>query len=263
MKRFMCALAVLMLSLPMLALAAAAAEVFEATGAIPDDIQATVDAFRAFLGTNNGVGGSFPDGRREINWDAVPAAFAAPNLLPANFFNANSPRGVVFFTPGTGFQVSADSDNPTNTPVEFGNIKRFLPRIFRTFSPERLFTALDSNITEVLFFVPGTSIPATVDGFGAVFTDVDRDNITKIEYFDVNGSLLFSRFVLPGTTPSESLSFLWVGFDAGERVFLVRITSGNVLLSATEELSPVLSKRHGRDIVVMDDFIYSEPQPLP
>src|SRR5262249_21205594 len=135
MKRFI-VLAVLVLSLPMLALAAAAAEVFEATGAIPDDIQATVDAFRTFLGTNNGVGGSFPDGRREINWDAVPAAFAAPSNLPANFFNANSPRGVVFFTPGTGFQVSADSDNPTNTPVEFGNIKRFLPRIFRTFSPD-------------------------------------------------------------------------------------------------------------------------------
>jgi hypothetical protein len=263
MKRFMCVLAVLVLSLPMLVLAAAAAEVFEATGAIPDDIQATVDAFRAFLGTNNGVGGSFSDGRREINWDAVPDAFAAPNLLPAGFFNVNSPRGVVFFTPGTGFQVSADTDNPTNTPVEFGNIKRFLPRIFRTFSPERLFTALDSNITEVLFFVPGTPTPATVDGFGAVFTDVNRDNITKIEYFDVNGSLLFSRFVLPGTTPRESLSFLGVGFDAGERVFLVRITSGNVLLSPTEELSPVLSQRHGRDIVVMDDFIYGEPQSLP
>jgi hypothetical protein len=263
MKRFMCVLAALVLSLRMLALAAAAAEVFEAAGAIPDDIQATVDTFRAFLGTNNGVGGSFSDGRREINWDAVPDAFAAPNLLPAGFFNVNSPRGVVFFTPGTGFQVSADTDNPTNTPVEFGNIKRFLPRIFRIFSPERLFTALDSNITEVLFFVPGTRTPATVDGFGAVFTDVNRDNITKIEYFDVNGSLLFSRFVLPGTTPRESLSFLGVGFDAGERVFLVRITSGNVLLSPTEEISPVLSKGHGIDIVVMDDFIYGEPQPLP
>ena len=111
--------------------------------------------------------------------------------------------------------------------------------------------------------MPGTSTPATVNGFGAVFTDVDRDNITKIEYFDVNGALLFSRFVLPGTTPSESLSFLGVGFDAGERVFLVRITSGNVVLSATEELSSVQSKRHDRDIVVMDDFIYGEPQPLP
>jgi hypothetical protein len=34
--------------------------VFEAAGAAPADIQAAVDAFRAFLGTNNGVGGSVP-----------------------------------------------------------------------------------------------------------------------------------------------------------------------------------------------------------
>ena len=260
-KRAMFTLTAFVLLAP--AITSAAPVVFEASGSEPADIQAAVEGFRAFFGDNNGVGGTFPNGRREINWDGVPDAFSAPNNMPANFFNANSPRGVVFFTPGTGFQVSADSDNPTNTPVEFGNIKRFLPRIFRTFSPERLFTALDSNITEVLFFVPGTPTPATVDGFGAVFTDVDRDNITKIEYFDVNGSLLFSRFVLPGTTPRESLSFLGVGFDAGERVFLVRITSGNVLLSPTEEISPVLSKGHGIDIVVMDDFIYGEPQPLP
>lgn len=228
--------AIAALTLSLSATSVAAPVVFEAAGSEPADIQATVDGFRAFLGDNNGVGGTFPDGRREINWDGVPDAFSAPNNLPANFFNANSPRGAVFFTPGTGFQVSADSDNPTNTLVEFGNIKGFLPGIFRTFSPERLFTALDSNITEVLFFVPGTPIPATVDGFGAVFTDVNRAKITKIEYFDVNGSLLFSRSVPPGTTTRESLSFLGVGFDGGERVFLVRITSGNVFLSPKKGL---------------------------
>ncbi len=244
-KRVMFTLTAFVLLVP--AITTAAPVVFEASGASPADIQAAVDEFRAFLGDNNGVGGTFTDGRREINWDGVPDAFSAPNNLPANFFNANSPRGAVFFTPGTGFQVSADGDNPTNTPVEFGNIKPFFPGIFRTFSPERLFTALDGNITEQLFFVPGTSTPATVDGFGAVFTDVDRDDITKIEYFDVNGSPLFSRFVLPGTAPRESLSFLGVGFDAGERVFLVRITSGSVLLSPTEGIFPVPSKGQARD----------------
>jgi hypothetical protein len=81
--------------------ASADPQVFEASGVTPADIQAAVDAFRNFddFGTNNGVGGTFPTGRREINWDGVPDAFSAPNLLPANFFNSNSPRGVVFFTP--------------------------------------------------------------------------------------------------------------------------------------------------------------------
>src|SRR6184192_2707225 len=97
---------------------AAAPITFSASGNSPAGIQATVDALRADLGTlNPNVAGSFGSGRREINWDAVPDAFAAPNLLPANFFNVNSPRGVVFTTAGTGFQVSANALNPTNTPV--------------------------------------------------------------------------------------------------------------------------------------------------
>ena len=85
----------------------AAPVVFEAAGSTPADIQAAVEDYRNFLGKNNGVGGSFDDGRREINWDGVPANFAAPNNLPANFFNANSPRGVILSARGRGFGVSA------------------------------------------------------------------------------------------------------------------------------------------------------------
>lgn len=259
-KRVTYLLSMLMLLVP--AMTIAAPVVYEASGAEPAEIDAAVNGFRTFLGDNNGVGGTFPDGRREINWDGVPDAFSAPNNLPANFFNANSPRGAVFFSPGTGFQVSADNSNPTNTRIEFGNIKKQLPKLFRTFSPQRLFTALDSNITEVLFFVPGASMPATVDGFGVVFTNEKRNNVTKIEYFDINGSLLFSRFVLPGTTKRESLSFLGVGFDEGERVFLVRITSGNIFLKSTGGISSTSTTGRRKDIVVMDDFIYGEPQPI-
>ncbi len=205
------------------------------------------------MGPNNGVDGTppFPTGRREINWDGVPDAFSAPNLLPANFFNNNSPRGVVFFTPGTGFQVSANLINPTNTPVRFGNIFPIYPALFSTFSPQRLFSALNSNITENLFFIPGTTQSATVKGFGAVFTDVNADNSTKIEYFDVAGNLLLSRNVLAGPTHRGGLSFLGVGFDTAS-VFLVRITSGNRILEVPNH-----------DVVVMDDFIYGEPQALP
>ena len=45
--------------------------------------------------------GDFGGLRREINWDGVPDARADPNPLPADFFNVNSPRGVVFSTPGS------------------------------------------------------------------------------------------------------------------------------------------------------------------
>ena len=231
--------------------ASAPPQVFEASGAAPADIQTAVDAFRNFLGNPNNIAGPpSATGHREINWDGVPDAFSAPNLLPANFFNKNSPRGIVFFTPGTGFQVSANLINPTNTPVRFGNINIVYPALFTTFSPQRLFSALQSKITENLFFIPGTTHSATVKGFGAVFTDVNDGHSTKIEYFDVAGNLLLSRNVLPGPTNRGSLSFLGVGFDTAS-VFLVRITSGNRIL-----------KVPNLDVVVMDDFIYGEPQAL-
>lgn len=225
--------------------------VFEASGANANGIKSAVDSFRNALGNNNGIGGSFANGRREVNWDGIPDKFAAPNLLPADFFNKNSPRGVIFATSGQGFQVSANSSNPTHTPVRFGNINPAFPNIFSTFSPQRLFSALGSDVVEVQFFVPGTNIRAIVSGFGAVFTDVTINGSSKIEYFDVNNKLLFSKTVLKGPTNAKSLSFLGVSFGTPQ-VAKVRITSGNHILK-----NPV------KDTVVMDDFIYGEPQALP
>src|SRR6476620_11616633 len=166
----------------------------QSSGANAAAIQAAVDAFRTDLGTlNANVAGSFPAGRREINWDGVPDASAAPNNLPANFFNVNSPRGAVFSTPGTGFQVSATA--ASGTPVEFGNINATYTTTFQTFSPQRLFTALGSNVVDVNFFVPGSTTPATTSGFGAVFTDLDVANATTIQFFDGTNSSLGTFFV--------------------------------------------------------------------
>jgi hypothetical protein len=224
---------------------------FSATGANAAGIQTTVDAFRTALGTlNANVAGSFPSGRREINWDGVPDASAAPNNLPADFFNVNSPRGVVFSTPGTGFQVSATA--ASGTPVEFGNINATYPTIFQTFSPQRLFTALGSKVVDVTFFVPGSTTPATTSGFGAVFTDVDLFAETSIQFFDETNTSL-GVYSVPELAGSENLSFFGVLFNAGERVGRVRITSGNAALGPNESLP-------GTDVVVMDDFIYAEPQ---
>ena len=202
-----------------------------------------------------GANGSFGGVRREINWDGVPDALSAANNLPANFFNVNSPRGAVFETPGTGFQVSA---NAGIAPVEFGNIDPSYTSTFAVFSPQRLFTALGSNVVDVLFFVPGTNIPAAVSGFGAVFTDVDLANTTSIQYF-TPGNASLGTFSVPAIVGSETLSFLGVSFNAGEQVGRVRITNGNIALGAG------ITDQNGntRDVVVMDDFLYSEPRAVP
>jgi parallel beta-helix repeat protein len=219
-----------------------------ASGANAAAIAATIDTFRNDLGgQNNGAGAPAASGRREINWDGVPDNFASPNNLPANFFNVNSPRGAVFTTPGTGFRVSA-----TN-PVEFGDIDPVYPSYFATNSPVRLFTAIGSTVTDVEFFVPGTTNPATVSGFGAVFTDVDTANVTSIQFFGLNG-VSFGTFFVPNVASNQTLSFLGVSFNAGERVARVRITCGNQVLAPGNVAT---------DSVVMDDFIYGEPQIIP
>src|SRR5712692_1902302 len=80
------------------------------------DIALVVGAYRALLGdpNNGGAPVTHETGRREINWDGVPDASAAPNFLPGDFFNATTDpraRGALLATPGTGLQVSANSTN--------------------------------------------------------------------------------------------------------------------------------------------------------
>jgi hypothetical protein len=225
--------------------------VFEATGPAPVDITATRDAFRTAVGggTVAGANGSFGGLRREINWDGVPDGFADSNALPANFFNVNSPRGVVFSTPGTGFLVSANAGGAT--PILFG-----FPADFQTFSAQRLFTATSSNITDINFFLPGTNTPAYTSAFGLVFTDVEVAGLTNVQFFDENNNVIFSRDAL--VSGNQGLSFLGALATNGEHISRVRITSGlNTILS-----NGVLGNPND-DVVVMDDFLYAEPSAVP
>jgi hypothetical protein len=124
-----------------------------------------------------------------------------------------------------------------------------------------------SNKTEALFFIPGSNggTPATVRGFGVVFTGVDqpdgsgpgakrgnREASTLIEYFDQDGKLIFSSFV-PASPGDGSQSFFGIVFDDA-RIARVRITTGDV--------APGPDDKRKSDVVMMDDFIYSEPQAL-
>ena len=203
------------------------------------------DLFRTDVGGGAvaGANGLFGGLRREINWDGVPDSFAAPNNLPLNFFNANSPRGAVFSTPGTGVAVSA---NAGAAPIEFGNINATYSTIFQTFSAQRLFAAIGSNVVDVNFFAAGTNDPGATSAFASIFTDVDILGTTAIEYFD--GTVSLGRFVAP--IANGGLSFLGVRFNGGERITRGRITSGNVALGPNDGGNV--------DVVAMDDFIFAE-----
>lgn len=231
--------------------------VFQAAGPNRESIQSTVDQFRSELGDPNNANapGPLPSGRREINWDGAPGTnVAAPAVTP--FLGFQNIRGAVFTTPGTGFLQT-----PLTAP-ELLAINPTYGRTFGLFSLLRIFVPIGDNIVDVFFFVPGTTTPgpatpATVSGFGAIFTDVDRSDSTKIEYFNRRGRLLFASFV-PASPDSKTLSFLGVAFH-DRRIYRMRITSGNTPLGPADRPFGLIGQS---DIVAMDDFIYGEPQPL-
>lgn len=80
----------------------------------------------------------------------------------------------------------------------------------------------------------------------------NRGSSTLIEFFDINGRLLYSSFV-PASPGNRSLSFFGIKFDDA-RIASVRITG---------DTAPGPDDDEKHDIVMMDDFIYGEPQPIP
>jgi hypothetical protein len=239
--------------------------VFQAAGPDLASIQGTVDQYRTALGaTNNGnTTGPLVDGRREINWDGGNPNNSATAVVGTPFTGFQISRGALFTTTGTGF-VQAPVAGLATT---FNNPS--YESIFQAFSPQRLFSPINSTITETLFFVPGPGAetkPATTRGFGAVFTDIDQPNgssadyisgnrkpSTSIEYFDVNGLVIYSSSV-PASPGDKSVSFLGIVFT-DSRIAKVKITSGDTVPGPNDDGT--------HDVVMMDDFLFGEPQPRP
>ena len=245
--------------------------VFQAAGPTIESIQGTVNDFRTALGDpNNGIApGPLTIGRREINWDGGGNNQAT--AISGNPLTQFLARGALFTTPdGTGFvQAPAAADPALFPPGGLAGLfnNPTYATIFRAFSPLRLFSAIGGKVTDVDFFVPGVGdTPAATKGFGAVFTDVDQPDgsgpgkkrgnrraSTLIQYFGADDELLFSSFV-PASPGDGSVSFFGIVFKDA-RIARVRIRSGNV--------APGPDDDDKRDVVMMDDFIYGEPQPLP
>jgi hypothetical protein len=235
--------------------------VFQAAGPNAASIQSSVDQFRAALGgVNNGnAAGPLATGRREINWDGGGATNTSPGPTPFTVFH-NS-RGAFIETPGSGF-VQAPASGLADT---FNNPS--LTNTFQAFSPVRLFAPLDSTVTDVSFSVPGaTNVNATTSGFGVVVADVDSPDgggrgvrqskpsaSSQIGYYDVSGNLLY-KSAIPSSPGTATLSFFGIVFPE-PRIASVRIITGRN--EPDKGLDPKV------DLVVMDDFIYGEPQMIP
>ena len=211
------------------------------------DISSAVVQFRALLGdpVNGAKAGQQPSGRREINWDGVPAAFTDVNTFPALFFNN---RGANFGGPGTGFRTS---DN------DFSDLNPAYGAQFEPFSKPKTFAPIGSPEMEVRFTVAGSTTAAAVTGFGIVFSDVDRGGSARIKLFDAKGRSL-GQYLAPVRSDAGGLSFIGVVFDAAI-VARVVITAGQAAIDAGLQ---DVTDGGNRDLVVTDDFLYGEPQGL-
>ncbi len=218
------------------------------------DLTASIAQFRSILGDSLNVNPGKTSGRREVNWDGVPANIANTNNFPADFFNVTDPlanggrkRGLVYTSAGASFRVDTSS---------FSQIEATYLNEFKPFSGNKLFATATSNITEIAFKVPGTNTDAFTKGFGLIFSDVDDANSTTLEFF--NGTKSLGVYKAPVRKDANGFSFLGVFFP-DEKVTKVKITAGNAALAAGVK---DISAGGAKDIVVMDDFFYAEPLPL-
>ena len=215
--------------------------VFTATG----DIAPTLAEFRAALGDplNGGTPGPLAAGRREIKWDG------APELMPGDFFNTTVKAGAIFTTDGTGFRNSAG---------DFGEINPAYADDFNAFSQPKTFMPIGSAELTTTFRGPGLAKPAATRGFGLLFCDVERVGEASIKLFDAQGRSL-GQYHAPVRSDAAGFSFVGVVFGS-PLIAEVRITSGQHALGADVQ---DLSHGGNRDLVVMDDYLYAEPQALP
>jgi hypothetical protein len=226
-----------------------------AAGGDSSAIVTKLGEFRNQLGATLNTAPGAIGGRREINWDAVPASFTNNNNFPLDFFGQSDPalpngrkRGFVLENNGVTFRVDS---------TDFSEISSTYASQFRLFSPKRLFMSIGSSESVAIFKVPGTTTDAFVKGFGVIFSDVDNANSTSIEFFNGNKSLGVYKAPISGQG-AKGFSLLGVYFP-DEKVTRVKIRSGQTTLGAT---ALDLSSGGATDVVVMDDFLYDEPKAI-
>jgi len=213
------------------------------------DLTEALASFRAQLGDPaNLIAGEQTTGRREINWDAVPAILTNVNTFPGDQFNRVVPRGQVFTTEGLGFRVSDDGLFGLNSAY---------PNEFKAFSPTKIFIAVGSRVIRTDFQVAGSTTPALTSGFGVVFSDVDVAGSTSLTFFDAQGRVL-KKVNAPVRSDANGHSFVGVTFSK-PIVARVRITAGAAGITGSNQ---DISAGGDADLVATDDFIAGEPHAI-
>ena len=213
------------------------------------NINAKLDQFRQVLGATLNTTPGAVGGRREINWDGVPDSLLGKSL-PNDFFNpvgteaslASRQRGLLYEPVGE-FVVSNDNFTAVNSQAASQ---------FAAFSGTNAFTNTNAVLWQIDPKVPGETADATIQGMGIVFSDVDVESSTFMEFFSESRSL--GKFFVPKHDNTTNFSFLGVYFK-NEKVTHVRVGHDGKLADGEKDIS----QGGTHDLVVLDDFLYDEP----
>ena len=215
-------------------------------------------AFRNLIGGSLNLEPGAVTGRREINWDNIPAELTNIDDFPGNFFAAVGPnlpnerKLGAHLIPVLNFSFSFRiSDN------NFSDVDPSYANEFPSFSAGKSFSQAYGKETEVIFKVPGSHTRAYVESFGIVFIDVDRNHSATLEFFDEKDNSL-GKFRAIAPKMGGKYSFLGVRIP-GKKIVRVIINAGTGVLA---EGSLDISRGSMIDLVTMDDIIYSEPRSL-
>jgi hypothetical protein len=248
----------------------AAPVIRKASGANTSDLALTMAFFRQDLGgTINPAGNSYTSGRREIDWEDYQPVLSygdGPAQFPYEYYNKIKPLGVVFNTAYdasnsiTTMNVSSPSQNNPGY-VQFKRTDLTYAPLFKPFSGTKMFASLINTRFEATFCIPGTNIPATVKGFGAVLADIE--DYAYMTFYDEAGKIIHGEGI-SGTTVNDSYTFVGVSFPDGTRIARVDIQLGTTpIYESADGTKPECSTPTcSTDYVAMDNVIFGEPRAM-
>ena len=221
----------------------------EGTGATAAGLNFSVLLMRQDLGGDyNGEGKSYTSGYREVTWDDLPAGINSNQL--SEYYNTVSPRGIVFNPVQQG-----NLTNPPNLAISSNGFAGYHGSLI-SYSGSTIFSPVALNHLDITFRIPGTKIPASVAGFGVIFSDVDFTGTTWVCLYDEAGRLVHT--IVPGPK-SGGLTLVGATFTDGTRISRVSMRLGMQVLHSQDMGD---NQWFESDKVAIDNVMYSEPRAI-
>lgn len=205
---------------------------------INDDVLTRFDARRLPLALGQ---------EQNINWDggAVTALTQGmtSTIAPDLFLNGAGNRQLTIGDNGQNIVVSEDAF----ATLPGGGANPSAGGGFANLTPTVNFSVTGGNVITIRFFEPNTTTPASIHGFGAIFTDVEVSNIAGLRIFDSSDTLI--RTVSCPAGMSGASQFIGTMF-ASPMIRRIEIDMGNNMNFGTNPENPSM----GNDFIILDDF---------